>query len=143
MFRWCRSRTVARLSPIKADVANAHVSPLGNESFASMDPGGRDTFVWMQNGEPAGLWCADESDGEALRVCEQVTEGVAVVRNLVVRTSSLVSPHACDANDDLTEWTCTAARRRQVPRRLGLRRERRCHVLVRPVGCGKPAPRWT
>ncbi len=89
----------------KADVEDAHVSPLGNESFASMDPGGRDTFVWMQNGEPAGLWCADESDGEALRVCEQVTEGL-----LSYETGGTgVEPGlatACDANDDLTVWTC-------------------------------------
>ena len=41
-----------------------------------MDPAGRDTFVWMQNGEPPGLYCADESDGEALRACEQMLESL-------------------------------------------------------------------
>jgi peptide/nickel transport system substrate-binding protein len=89
----------------KADVEGAYSSPLGGEQFALMNPGGRDTFVWMQNGEPAGLYCADESDGEALRVCEQVTEsllayevgGTAVVPGLA---------ESCDPNDDLTEWTC-------------------------------------
>jgi peptide/nickel transport system substrate-binding protein len=89
----------------KADVADAHVSPLGNETFAPMDPGGRDTFIWMQNGEPAGLYCADETDGEALRVCEQINEsllayeigGTAVVPSLA---------ESCEPNDDLTEWTC-------------------------------------
>jgi peptide/nickel transport system substrate-binding protein len=90
----------------KADVEDAHVSPLGNESFAPMNPGGRDTFIWMQNGEPAGIYCADETDGEALRVCEQIAEsllayeigGTAVVPSLA---------ESCDPNDDLTEWTCT------------------------------------
>jgi peptide/nickel transport system substrate-binding protein len=90
----------------KADVENAFASPLGNEFFAVMNPGGRDTFVWMQNGEPAGLYCADETDGEALRVCEQITEpllsfeigGTAVQPGLA---------EDCVPNDDLSEWTCT------------------------------------
>ncbi len=90
----------------KADIQDAHSSPLGNEFFSVMTPGDRDTFVWMQNGEPPGLYCADETDGEALRVCEQVTEallsyeigGTAVEPGLAT---------ACDPNDDLTVWTCT------------------------------------
>jgi peptide/nickel transport system substrate-binding protein len=89
----------------KADVVGAHASPLSNEYFAVMDPGGRDTFVWMQNAEPIGLYCADETDGESLRACEQIMEsllaysvgGVDVVPALAT---------SCDANDSLTEWTC-------------------------------------
>jgi ABC-type transport system substrate-binding protein len=59
----------------------------------------------MQNGEPAGLYCADESDGEALRVCEQVTE--ALLSYEIGGTT--VQPglaEDCVPNDDLTEWTC-------------------------------------
>jgi peptide/nickel transport system substrate-binding protein len=90
----------------KADVEGAFASPLSNEFFAVMNPGGRDTFVWMQNGEPAGIYCADETDGEALRVCEQITEpllsfeigGTAVQPGLA---------EDCVPNDDLSEWTCT------------------------------------
>ena len=37
---------------------------------------GQDQFVWMQNGEPSGLYCADETDGEALRACEQINESL-------------------------------------------------------------------
>ncbi len=37
---------------------------------------GKDTFVWMQNAEPISLFCADETDGESLRACEQVTEAL-------------------------------------------------------------------
>lgn len=88
----------------KADVAGAHASPLGNEHFASMDPGGRSTLVWMQNAEPIGLYCADETDGESLRACEQINEsllayeigGTAVQPSLAERY---------EANADLTEWT--------------------------------------
>ncbi|EFO82058.1 ABC transporter substrate binding protein (dipeptide) [Oscillochloris trichoides DG-6] len=89
----------------KGDVAGAHSSPLTSEYFAVMAPGDRDTFVWLQNGEPAGLYCADETDGEALRTCEQITEallsyeigGTAVKPGLA---------ESCDPNTDLTEWTC-------------------------------------
>jgi len=88
-----------------ASVQNAHVSPLGNEAFSHMDPG-KDTFVWMQNAEPISLYCADETDGESLRACEQVTEallayevgGTAVVPGLAT---------GCEPNEDLTVWTCT------------------------------------
>lgn len=88
----------------KADVTGAHASPLGNEHFASMDPGGRDTLVWMQNGEPAGLYCADETDGEALRVCEQINEALLSyeIGGTAVQPSLAES---YEANDDLTEWT--------------------------------------
>jgi ABC-type transport system substrate-binding protein len=58
----------------------------------------------MQNGEPAGLYCADETDGEALRVCEQVTEpllayevgGTAVIPGLA---------ESFNASDDGLTWT--------------------------------------
>ena len=90
----------------RADVENAHVSPLGNEQFAGMNPGGRDTFVWMQNAEPIGIYCADETDGESLRACEQMVEslyayepgGVAAVPSLA---------EECTPNEGLTVWTCT------------------------------------
>ncbi|MBN1136098.1 MAG: peptide ABC transporter substrate-binding protein, partial [Anaerolineae bacterium] len=89
----------------KADVTGAHASPLGNENFSVMDPGGRDTFTWMQNAEPIGLYCADETDGESLRACEQMLEsllayevgGTAVGPSLAEK---------CEANADLTVWTC-------------------------------------
>ena len=88
----------------RAGIAGAHASPLGNENFSVMDPG-KDTFVWMQNAEPISLYCGDETDGESLRACEQVTEsllayevgGTAVVPSLAT---------SCDANADLTVWTC-------------------------------------
>jgi ABC-type transport system substrate-binding protein len=89
----------------KAAVEGAHSSPLGNENFSVMSIAGQDTFVWMQNAEPISLYCADETDGESLRGCEQVTEslyryeigGTAVQPNLA---------EVCEPNEDLTVWTC-------------------------------------
>jgi len=59
-----------------AGIVGAHSSPLGNEELAAFSSGGDDTFVWVQNGEPGGLYCADETDGESLRVCGQISEGL-------------------------------------------------------------------
>jgi peptide/nickel transport system substrate-binding protein len=92
----------------KATVEGGQASPLGNEDFSVMSISGQDTFVWMQNAEPLSLYCADETDGETLRACEQINEslykyelgGVAAEPNLAT---------ACVANTELTEWTCTLA----------------------------------
>jgi ABC-type transport system substrate-binding protein len=90
----------------KADVEGAHASPLGNETFAVMKPGTRDTFVWMQNAEPIGLYAADETDGESLRATEQMVESLL---GYSIGGSDVVPSLAtkCDANADLTVWTCT------------------------------------
>ena len=90
----------------RADVVNPQASPLTSETFFATDPGGRDVFVWMQNAEPISMFCADETDGESLRACEQVMEalysyeinGTAVVPALA---------ESCEPNEDLTVWVCT------------------------------------
>jgi peptide/nickel transport system substrate-binding protein len=90
----------------QADVEGAHASPLGNEAFSVMTPGDRDQFVWMQNGEPGGLYCADESDGEALRVCEQIMEPLYAYE--VGGTAAIPAlAEVCEPNAELTTWTCT------------------------------------
>jgi len=96
----------ASAAAYKADVQGAHASPLGNESLEVMYIEGQDTFTFMQNAEPIGLYCADETDGESLRVCEQVNEsllaysvgGVEVVPSLATEYST---------NEDATEWIFT------------------------------------
>ena len=90
----------------KAEVEGAHASPLSNEQFAAMSLEGADQLVWMQNGEPSGLYCADETDGEALRVCEQINESLLAYE---VGGTEVVPALAEDyeSNDDLTEWTFT------------------------------------
>ncbi len=90
----------------RADVEGAHSSALGNEGLFAMKAGDRDQIVWLQNGEPGGLYCADVTDGESLRVCEQIAEalysyeigGTAAEPGLAEK---------CEANADSTVWTCT------------------------------------
>jgi peptide/nickel transport system substrate-binding protein len=91
----------------QAGVTGAHASPLSNEYFAVMDPGdGGGQFVWMQNAEPISLFCADETDGESLRACEQVMEPLYGYE--VGGTDSIpLLAESCEPNDDLTVWTCT------------------------------------
>jgi ABC-type transport system substrate-binding protein len=90
----------------RASISGAHASPLGNEQFAVMEDPDDDTLVWIQNGEPGGLYCADESDGESLRVCEQITESLMAYEiggSLVINglAESFV------ANEEATEYTFT------------------------------------
>lgn len=88
-----------------ADVDGAHASPLGNEAFSVMTPGDRQQFVWMQNGEPGGIYCADETDGEALRVCEQIMEPLYAYE--VGGTAAIPAlAESCTPNSELTQWTC-------------------------------------
>ncbi|MBN2550736.1 MAG: hypothetical protein JXB15_16345, partial [Anaerolineales bacterium] len=90
----------------KATVEGAHSSPLSNETFSVMSVPGQDIFVWMQNAEPISLYCADETDGESLRGCEQVTE--SLYRYEVGGTDTLPNlAKVCEPNADLTEWVCT------------------------------------
>ena len=64
----------------KADVEDAYASVFGGEVFATMKAGDRDTLVFMQNAEPLSLYCADETDGESLRACEQSNESLYALR---------------------------------------------------------------
>ena len=88
----------------KATVDGAHTSPLGNENFAVMSVPGQDTFVWMQNAEPISLFCADETDGESLRACEQVTQSLLAYKVGGTEVEPSLA-ESYEPNDDLTEWT--------------------------------------
>ncbi len=89
----------------RADVTNPQASPLTNEQFAFSAPGDRDAFVWMQNAEPISLFCADESDGESLRGCDQVMEALYGYEVNGTATEPILA-ESCDPNEDLTVWTC-------------------------------------
>ncbi|MEO0561415.1 MAG: ABC transporter substrate-binding protein [Chloroflexota bacterium] len=87
-------------------VGNPHSSPLGNEYFAVMEDPNDDDFIWMQNAEPISLYCADETDGETLRACEQINEsllGYAVGGTEVVPALAT----EFETNEDSTVWTFT------------------------------------
>lgn len=88
----------------KATVEGAHASPLGNEFFAVMSVPGQDTFVWMQNAEPISLFCADETDGESLRACEQVTQSLLGYEVAGTAVEPVLAA-SYEANADLTVWT--------------------------------------
>ena len=89
----------------KANAEGAHASPLGNEVFSVID-NGTDQLVWMQNGEPAALWCSDETDGESLRACEQIFESLLAFE---VGGSAVIPglAESYESNADSTVWTFT------------------------------------
>jgi ABC-type transport system substrate-binding protein len=89
----------------KATVEGAHASPLGNENFSVMS-NGTDTFVWMQNAEPISLYCADETDGESLRACEQVTQSLLGYKTAGTEVEPVLA-ESYTASDDLMTWTFT------------------------------------
>jgi hypothetical protein len=60
----------------RADVENAHASPIILEEVARMRPGSRDTFVWLDWSGPASFYCADENDTISVRVCAQFSESL-------------------------------------------------------------------
>jgi len=95
----------ASAAAYRADVGTPQASPLTEERFAFTSPGSGDTLVFMQNAEPISLFCADETDGESLRGCTQVVEGMyAYPPNEAVPEPALAT--SCDPNADLSVWTC-------------------------------------
>ena len=104
--RWSRSPTAPRRPPGWRTSKRAHASPLGNESFAHVTPADNQ-MVWMQNAEPIALYCADETDGETLRLCEQVTEALYAYEVGGTLHRSRPWPTECVGNEDATEFTCT------------------------------------
>ena len=89
-----------------AGVEGAQASPLSTEILAAMTPpDGGDQIVFTQNAEPIGLYCADETDGESLRACEQTMEALYSFEiNGTATVPALAT--ACTPNDDLSVWTC-------------------------------------
>jgi peptide/nickel transport system substrate-binding protein len=89
-----------------AGVDVAQASPLSNELLFRMSvPSGGDTLRFMQNSEPGSIFCADETDGEALRACQQSIEGLY---GFEINGSKPIPALAesCESNEDGTVWTC-------------------------------------
>lgn len=86
-----------------ANVEGAHATPWGHVQLNLWD-NGTDTLVFMQGNEPISLYCSDETDGESLRACGQVIEGL-----YSYTITGEVQPQLateCVPNDDLSLWTC-------------------------------------
>ena len=60
----------------------------------------------MQGAEPPGLYCADETDGEALRVCQQMMEALYAYEIAGTAPEPALA-EVCESNAELTTWTCT------------------------------------
>ena len=88
-----------------ASLDGAHVPPFGPPIYALMAPADGDTVVAMQNAEPISLYCADETDGESLSACRQVTEGLYNYDEKGEAIPALATSH--EANADATVWTFT------------------------------------
>jgi ABC-type transport system substrate-binding protein len=87
----------------EAACEGAHSSPLTREKLSVVDCG-EDTLVFMQNGEPISLYCADETDGETFRPCEQINEALLSYEVGTTNVEPALA-ESYEANDDLTEWT--------------------------------------
>ena len=61
----------------------------------------------MQNAEPISMYCADETDGESLSVCQQVVEPLL---GYAIDSGNIESRLAkdCTGNSDATVWTLHA-----------------------------------
>lgn len=90
----------------RTDVDGKQASPTSTERFVSVLPGDRSQFVYMQHERPGSLFCADEIDDVALRVCSQLSESLyrhdspepALVPSLA---------RVCVPDKKLLVWTCT------------------------------------
>ena len=90
----------------RADVGGASASPLRLESFARMTPGDRRQFVWSTTAEPAGLYCADETEAVAMLICSQLVESLYAYEPTSASTVPSLAER-CAPNPELTVWTCT------------------------------------
>ncbi|MBE7530230.1 MAG: peptide ABC transporter substrate-binding protein [Chloroflexi bacterium] len=88
-----------------ASTEGAYVPPFGATEFARLSTG-KGTLVFVQNAEPISLYCADETDGESLRPCQQVVETLLFYRTDSGDTEPGLATE-CKANEDSTVWTCT------------------------------------
>ncbi|MCL1595413.1 MAG: ABC transporter substrate-binding protein [Actinomycetia bacterium] len=87
-----------------ASVNGSYAPPWGQVLFNFWD-NGTDTMVFTQGNEPISLYCADETDGESLRACAQVIEGLYgydQAGNVIPQLAT-----ECVSNDDASAWTCS------------------------------------
>lgn len=87
-----------------ADVAGSHAPPWGHVQLNLWD-NGTDTLVFMQGNEPISLYCSDETDGESLRACGQVVEGLYSYTITGEVRPQLATE--CTPNEDGSLWTCS------------------------------------
>ena len=97
---------VGTVGAYRSDVSGKQASATSTDRFVSILPGDRSQFVYMQDERPGSVFCADETDDVALRVCAQVSESLyrhdlpepALAPSLATK---------CVPDDNLAVWTCT------------------------------------
>jgi ABC-type transport system substrate-binding protein len=86
----------------KATVKNVMVGAYNiNFPYIQTDSG---QLIWLQSGEPASLWCGDESDGETLIPCYNIYEPLYSFKYGTAQTQPDLAT-SFDANADLTQYT--------------------------------------
>lgn len=90
----------------KASIEGAYVAQVGVTQLGLMEDPADDDIIWLQNGEPGSLYCNDETDGEALMACGQITEPLM---NYNPDTGEVIPWLASDmqVNETATEYTFT------------------------------------
>lgn len=93
----------------RSDVAGANSSPLELESLAVLQPGERDSLVWLMPSEPASLYCQgglDVNGQDPLRVCSQIYESLY---GFETGSTELIPRLATECRSDRSgrSWTCT------------------------------------
>lgn len=97
---------VGSLGAARADVSGYTASATASDKFALVTPGDRTQFVFMQAGRPGSLYCADEVDDAALRICAQLAESLYRF-DLPEPSLSPALATACVPDADLVLWTCS------------------------------------
>lgn len=89
----------------KADVTGAVSSPIADEQFAAIDPGGRPQLTWMQAASPSTFYCANATDADSQRVCQNVFESLYGFKPGTAQVTPTLA-ESCAPNQQLTVWTC-------------------------------------
>lgn len=97
---------VGSAAAFRSDVQGGHASATFADDFATVVPGDRSQFVLMQSARPGSLYCADEIDAVALRICAQI--GEPLYRHDIPEPGLAPAlAEACVPDSELATWTCT------------------------------------
>jgi ABC-type transport system substrate-binding protein len=100
---------VGSAAAFRTDVTGIQASATATDRFAIVVPGDRTQFVYMQRDRPGSLFCADETDDAAVRICAQLSESL-YRHDLPEPALTPALAEGCAPDADLVVWTCTLRR---------------------------------
>jgi peptide/nickel transport system substrate-binding protein len=100
---------VGSAAAFRTDVTGIQASATATDRFAIVVPGDRTQFVYMQRDRPGSLFCADETDDAAVRICAQLSESL-YRHDLPEPALTPALAEGCAPDADLIVWTCTLRR---------------------------------